>query len=199
MFFLRASRYCRSLSSWLHRSLEDGRRGPRVRNVGREQKHYLHLATLFGVVTKKLAQKGQIPQKRNFLQGVLFFLRNQAANNQGLSRIHAYIGVCHATGNTIILELADEHRRADLCVHSGRYHFAILTQQGLIFQLDAGIQIFCGSIITAAVVLFRLDRNVVAYENAGLSTRNGNNMGLGQYLGLALLMRALRVALKRKA
>ena len=101
-----------------------------------------------------------------------------------------------AASNTIILQLANEHWGADLSVHLCRNHFAILTDQGQILQLNARVQVFRSSVIAAAIVLFRLHRNMVANENIGFTTWNSNNMGLGQHLGLTLTNERIKHSIK---
>lgn len=129
----------------------------------------------------------------------MLLLTDKTADYQRFPAVHAHVGVSGAAGDAVVFQLADEHRRAHLSVDAGGHHFTILADDGRVLQLDAGVKIFRCRVAAATVMLFCLHGDVVTDENAGLLAGYGDDARCCQNARLPLLMRALSVALKRKA
>ena len=110
----------------------------------------------------------------------MLFVADEAADDERFAAVHAHVGVRRAARNTVIFELADERGRADLGVYLGSHHFAVGADNWCIGELDAGIKIFCGCVGAAAVMLFRLHRDMVANEDTGFTPGNGDDAGRGE-------------------
>lgn len=95
----------------------------------------------------------------------MFFFTGEAADGQGFPVAHAHGCVRRAAVDAVVLQLADEDRRADFRVDL-RCDEAVLADDGPVGQLDAGVHVFRGIRRFPVLPFFCHDRDVAADEDA---------------------------------
>lgn len=162
----------------------DGRRAARFRQIGCEQDDDFRLVPAAVPVFEQFTQDGDLGQQRNLLETALFFFADEAADGQGFPVAHAHGRIGRAAVDTVVLQFADEDRRADFRVDLRRDE-AVFADDGQVGQLDAGVHIFRAVRGFAVLPFFRHDRNVAADEDARFLAGQGDEARRGQNFGFA--------------